>query len=52
MGENYICNPATCSCENRIYLASIMDNSAITCDEDIESYDKETKAISANFNKK
>ena len=29
------------------YLASIMDNLRITCDEIIESYDKETKA---NFN--
>ena len=28
-----ILNPATCSCENGKYLASIMDDSAITCDE-------------------
>ena len=33
----YIWNPATCSCENGKYLASIMDDSAITCDEIIES---------------
>ena len=27
--KDYIWNPATCSCENRKYLASIMDDSAI-----------------------
>ena len=27
-----------------------MDDSAITCDEIIESYDKETKTILTNFN--
>ena len=27
-----------------------MDNSAIICDEVIESYDDETKSISKNFN--
>ena len=45
-------NPATCSCENCKYLASIIDNSVIACDEimDVEakSYDEETK----NFIKK
>ena len=34
----YIWNPATCSCENGKYLASIMDDSVITCEEIIESY--------------
>ena len=34
---------ATCSCENGKYLASIIDHSVITCDEIIESYNKETK---------
>ena len=29
-----------------------MDNSAITCDEVIESYDEETKTIPTNFNEK
>ena len=29
-----------------------MDDSAITCDEGIESYDKETKTISRSFNQK
>ena len=42
----------TCSCENGKYLASIMDDSAITCDEIIGSYDEETKAILINFNEK
>ena len=28
--------PATCSCENGKYLASIMDDSAIRCDENIK----------------
>ena len=40
-------NPGTCNCEIRKYLASIIDDSAITCDEIIESYDEET-----NFNGK
>ena len=29
-----------------------MDDSAITCDEAIESYDEETKTIPTNFNEK
>ena len=29
-----------------------MDDSATACDEIIESYDEETKAISTNFNEK
>ena len=33
-------------------MASIIDGSAIICDEVIESYDKELKTIPANFNKK
>ena len=40
--KDYIWNPATCSCENGNYLASIMDDSAIMCDGIIEPYDKET----------
>ena len=43
--KDYVWNPATCSCEK--YLASIMDDSAIMCDDIIESYDNET-----DFNKK
>ena len=46
-------NPATCNCEKRKYLASIMDNSAIMCDEMIDAEaklnDEETKK---NFNEK
>ena len=30
-------NPATCSCKNGKYLASFMDDSAVTCDGIIES---------------
>ena len=58
--KDYIWNSATFSCENWKYLASIMDDSAITCDEIIESHDEdteaklydETKTIPANFNGK
>ena len=45
-------NPYTYSLENGKYLASIIDDSAIICDEVIESYDKETKTILTNFNEK
>ena len=31
--KDYICNPATCDCENGKYLASITDYSTMTCDE-------------------
>ena len=41
--KDYIWNPAACSCENGKYLASIMDDSAIMCDEVIEWYDKRNK---------
>ena len=34
--------PATCSCENGKYLASIMDDLAIIYDEIVESYEEET----------
>ena len=50
--KDYVWNPATCSCENGKYLASVMDGSAITCDEIIESCDEETKTILKNFNEK
>ena len=43
-----IWNPATCSCENGKYLASIMNDSVITCDEIIE----EPKTVPTNFNEK
>ena len=45
--KDYTWNPATCSCKNGKYLASIIDNdSVILCDEIIE----ERKAIPTNFN--
>ena len=49
-------NPATCSCENGKYLASIFDDSVITCheiiDEEVKSDDEETKIVTRNFNEK
>ena len=52
-------NPATCTCENGKYLVSIMDNSAIICDEVIDvdakvspNDDDKTKTIPTNFNEK
>ena len=47
--KDYIRNPATCSCEDGKYLASIMDDSAITCDKIIK---EETKTVTTNFNGK
>ena len=44
--KDYICNPSTCSCKNGKYLAGIIDDSVITCDEIIE------KTIPTNFNEK
>ena len=40
--KDFVWNPATCNCENGKYLASIMDDSAIICDEIVEPYEKET----------
>ena len=47
--KNCIWNPATCSCKNGKYLASIVDDSVITYDEVI---DAEIKTIPKIFNKK
>ena len=44
--KDYVWNPATCNCENGKYLASIMDDSAIMCDEVIESYKEDAEAKS------
>ena len=44
--KEYFWNPSTCIYENGRYLPSIMDDSAIMCDEIIEPYDVKT-----NFNK-
>ena len=41
-----------CSCKNGKDLASIMDDSVITCNEITQSYDEETKNIPKNFNEK
>ena len=46
--KDYIWNPATCCCENGKYLASIFDDSIITCDEIIET----TEIPPTNFNEK
>ena len=32
MLKEIVWNPVTCNCKNGKYLASIMDDSAITCD--------------------
>ena len=45
--EDYIWNPAACSCENSKHFASINDDSAIMCDETIETTKiVQTKTIS------
>ena len=41
--KDYIWNPVTCSCKNNKYLANIMDDSVIMCDEIIESTTKKQK---------
>ena len=46
--KDYIWNPATCSCKNGKYLASIIDDSVITCDETIHT----RKTVPTNFNEK
>ena len=38
--KNCIWNPPPCSCENGIYLASIITNLVTTCDEIIEEEKK------------
>ena len=35
--KDYIWNLATCSCKKYKYLASVIDNSVITCDEIIDA---------------
>ena len=47
--KDYIWNPATCSCQSRNYLASIMDDSVTKCDKFIEPHDEETKTVPTNF---
>ena len=48
--KDYILNPVACSCKNGKHLESILEDSAITWDKIIESYDEETEAIPINFN--
>ena len=51
-------NPATCTCDSSEYLASITDNSGITCDQIIEETKTTptkaipTKTVSKNFKEK
>ena len=44
--SDYIWNPTSCSCENGKYLAGIIDDSVVICDEIIE------ETIPTNFNEK
>ena len=44
--KDYVWNPAICNCKNEKYLASIMGDSAITCDEIIKSFDGNAEAKS------
>ena len=50
--KEYVWNPSACICKNVKYLAGIMDDSEITCDEIIESYNEEIKTIPTNFNER
>ena len=47
--KDYVCNPVTCNGENGKYLASIMDDSAVICDEVIDAdVDADVKVKSNN----
>ena len=58
MWKEHFWNPSTCNCENRKYLTSIMDDSAIFYDEVIDADaklspkddDDERKTIPTNYN--
>ena len=62
--KDHVVNPVTCSCENGNYLANIMDDSAISCDEvkdvgeeaksnvEAKTSGEKTKTITTNFNEK
>ena len=47
--KDYIWHPGTCSSENGRYLASIMDDSVMTCDK---IFEEKTKTVTKNFNEK
>ena len=46
-GKDYMWNPARCNCEDGKYLACIIEDSVIRCDEIIDA--KETKTITKNI---
>ena len=46
--KDNIWNPVTCNCENGKYLASVIGDSLIMCDDIIE----ETKTVTKRFNEK
>ena len=50
--KDYVWNPSACNCENRKYLASVMDDSVITRDKVIQSYNEKIKTVATNFNDK
>ena len=50
--KDYIWDPATCSCKNGKYLASIDDDSVITCDEVIDADADAESNDETSFNEK
>ena len=50
--KDYVWNPSTCNCQNRKYLANIIDDSAIVCDEviDVEARSNDDETVPTNFN--
>ena len=50
--KDYVWNLATYNCENWKYLAGIIDDSGIICDDVIESCAEEIKTIPINCNEK
>ena len=54
--KDYIWNPAAWSCKNNKYLASVIDDSVITCDEIIDAeakpFGRKTKSFQVNLNEK
>ena len=49
MWKRLYLTPSTYSCENGKYLAIIVDDSAITCDEFMKSYNEKIKSYSNKF---
>ena len=50
--KDYVWNPSACNFENRKYLASVMDDSVITRDKVMGSYNEKIKTVSTNFSDK